>query len=231
AYGSVETAVEAMREGASDYLAKPLSPDALLVVVERALQRRRLRAEAGRLRSRLAQRPRLRNVVGASGAIQAGIATVLQVARSRAPVLITGESGTGKDLIAAAIHAHGPRARGPFVKLHSAALAENGEGLLQKAHGGTLYLDEVAEIPLAAQLRLLRFLQTHEAARPEFPGVDARIVAATQRDLVQRVKEGAFREDLFYRLNVVSIELPPLRARPRDIPLLASHFLARFAEL
>jgi DNA-binding NtrC family response regulator len=252
AYGSIDTAVAAMRQGAADYLTKPINIEELGVVIERALERRRLRAEAGQLRSRLAQRHRVSNLIGTSPALQAVIDIVLQVAPSRASVLITGESGTGKELIAAAIHEHSPRAKGPLVKLHCAALAESlleselfghergaftgavarRDGLLQQADGGTLFLDEIGEISPATQVKLLRFLQSHELERVggnQTLKVDVRIIAATNRDLVQRVKGGAFREDLFYRLNVVSIEMPPLRARPSDIPLLASHFLARFA--
>ena len=177
---------------------------------------------------------------------------VLQVAPSRATVLITGESGTGKELIAAAIHEHSPRAKGPFVKLHCAALAESlleselfghergsftgavgrRDGRFEQADGGTLFLDEIGEISPAIQVKLLRFLQEHEFERVggnQTIKVDVRVIAATNRDLLQRVKDGQFREDLYYRLNVVTIEMPPLRARPSDIPLLAAHFLGKYA--
>jgi two-component system NtrC family response regulator/two-component system response regulator HydG len=184
--------------------------------------------------------------------MQAVFDTVLQVAPSRASVLITGESGTGKELVAAAIHEHSPRSKGQFVKLHCAALAETlleselfghergaftgavarRDGRFQQADGGTLFLDEIGEISQSTQVKLLRFLQSHELERVggnQTIKVDVRIVAATNRDLLARVREGKFREDLYYRLNVVSIDMPPLRQRPSDIPLLARHFLDRFA--
>jgi DNA-binding NtrC family response regulator len=252
AFGAVETAVAAMRDGAADYLTKPINVDELVLVIERALERRRLRVEAGQLRERLSERSRLPNIIGSSPAMQAVFETVLQVAPSRASVLITGESGTGKELVAAAIHEHSPRANRPFVKLHCAALAETlleselfghergsftgavarRDGRFQQADGGTLLLDEIAEISAGVQVKLLRFLQEHEFERVggnQTIKVDVRIVAATNRDLLQRVRDGLFREDLYYRLNVVSIEMPPLRARPTDIALLAMTFLKRFA--
>jgi DNA-binding NtrC family response regulator len=253
AFGAIETAVEAMRKGAADYLTKPVNVEELSLVLKRELERKRLRAETGQLRQRLSERHRIANIIGVSQPMQQVFDTVLQVAPSRASVLITGESGTGKELIAAAIHEHSPRAKGPFVKLHCAALAESlleselfghergsftgavgrREGRFEQAHGGTLFLDEIGEIPPATQVKLLRFLQEHEFERVggnQTVKVDVRIVAATNRDLLQRVKEGHFREDLYYRLNVVSIEMPSLRDRPSDIPLLASHFLGRYAK-
>ena len=253
AFGAVDTAVSAMREGAADYLTKPINVEELSLVIDRALERRRLRAEAGHMRQRLAERHRLQNMVGSSPAIRKVFDTVLQVAPSRASVLITGESGTGKELIAAAIHEHSPRAAAPFVKLHCAALAETlleselfghergaftgavarRDGRFQQADRGTLFLDEIGEISPAIQVKLLRFLQEHEFERVggnQTVKVDVRIVAATNRDLAKRVKDGLFREDLYYRLNVVSIEMPPLRARPSDIPLLATFFLHRYGE-
>jgi DNA-binding NtrC family response regulator len=253
AYGAVETAVAAMREGAADYLTKPINLEELGVVIERALERRRLRAEAGQLRERLAARHRIPSIIGSNSAMQRVFDTVLQVAPSRASVLITGESGTGKELIASALHEHSPRASGPFVKLHCAALAETlleselfghergsftgalarRDGRFQQADRGTLFLDEVGEISPSTQVKLLRFLQEHEFERVggnQTIRVDVRIVAATNRDLRAWVKEGKFREDLYYRLNVVAIEVPPLRARPSDVPLLAAHFLDRYAK-
>ncbi len=253
AHGAVETAVAAMQQGAASYLTKPINVDELLLVLERALERRRLRVEAGMLRSRLAERHRIHNIIGSSPPMQAVFDTVLQVAPSRASVLITGESGTGKELIAAAIHEHSARSAGPFIKLNCSALAETlleselfghergaftgavsrRDGRFQQADGGTLFLDEIGEISPSIQVKLLRFLQEHEFERVggnQTIKVDVRVVAATNRDLKQRVQDGGFREDLYYRLNVVAVEMPPLRARPSDIPLLAIHFLQRYAK-
>jgi DNA-binding NtrC family response regulator len=253
AFGAVDTAVAAMRAGAADYLTKPINFDELLLVVERAIERRRLRLEAGQLRQRLAERHRLPNLIGSSPPMQAVFDTVLQVAPSRASVLITGESGTGKELIAAALHEHSPRAKGPFVKLHCAALSETlleselfghergaftgavnrRDGRFQQADRGTLFLDEIGEISPAVQVKLLRFLQEHEFERVganQTTKVDVRVIAATNRNLRERVKQGHFREDLYYRLNVVSIEMPALRQRSSDIGLLAQHFLTRYAK-
>jgi DNA-binding NtrC family response regulator len=253
AFGSVETAVEAMRKGATDYVTKPINIEQLVIVIERGLERRRLRAETGRLRERLSERHRIQNIVGASPPMHKLFEVMLQVAPSRASVLITGESGTGKELIAAALHEHSSRAAGPFVKLHCAALAETileselfghergaftgavarRDGRFQQADGGTLFLDEIGEISAATQIKLLRFLQEHEFERVggnQTIKVDVRVVAATNRNLLERVRDGKFREDLYYRLNVVSIEVPPLRARPSDTPLLAMHFLKKYAK-
>ena len=253
AFGAVDSAVKAMREGAADYLTKPVNVEELQLVLARELERRRLRAEAGQLRERLAARHRITSIVGSSPAMQRVFDTVLQVAPSRATVLLTGESGTGKELVAAAVHQHSPRAKGPFVKLHCAALAETlleselfghergsftgavarRDGRFQQADGGTLFLDEIGEISPATQVKLLRFLQEHEFERVggnQTVKVDVRVVAATNRDLLQRVRDGMFREDLYYRLNVVGIEMPSLRERPSDIPLLAAYFLERFAK-
>ncbi len=253
AFGAVETAVKAMRQGAADYITKPVNVEELELVLRRELERKQLRAETGQLRERLAQRHRITNLVGTSPVMQQVFDTVLQVAPSRASVLITGESGTGKELIATAIHQHSPRAKGAFVKLHCAALAESlleselfghergaftgaaarREGRFEQADGGTLFLDEIGEISPSIQVKLLRFLQEHEFERVggnQTIKVNVRIVAATNRNLQERVKQGLFREDLYYRLNVVSIEMPSLRQRPSDIPMLASFFLARYAK-
>jgi DNA-binding NtrC family response regulator len=252
AFGAVDTAVSAMRQGALDYLTKPLNLDELTISVERTLERRRLQRETGQLRQRLSERDRLDRIVGSSPPMLKVYETVLQIAPSRASVLVTGESGTGKELIAAAIHEHSARASGPFVKLHCAALAESlleselfghekgsftgaatrRDGRFQQADGGTLFLDEIGEVSPAIQVKLLRFLQEREFERVggnQTIKVDVRIVAATNRDLAAEVKAGHFREDLYYRLNVVSIEMPPLRARPSDAPLLAVRFLQRYA--
>jgi DNA-binding NtrC family response regulator len=252
AHGAVATAVAAMRAGAADYLSKPLDLGELSVVIERVVERRRLRAETGRLRERLASRRKITNMVGSSPAIQGVFETVLQIAPSKATVLITGESGTGKELVAEAIHEHSQRSKGPFVKLHCAALAESlleselfghergaftgaaarRDGRFSQADGGTLFLDEIGEISASTQVKLLRFLQEHTFERVggnQTLKVDVRVVAATNRDLAARVREGKFREDLFYRLNVITVDMPALRARSGDIPLLAAYFLQRYA--
>ncbi len=252
ASGTIETAVLAMRKGAADYLAKPINADELSIVIARELDRRRLQLETGRLRERLSERDRIDNIVGSSPPMQKIFETIQQVAPSRASVLITGESGTGKELVAAALHQHSNRAAGPFVKLHCAALAESlleselfghekgsftgavgrRDGRFQQADGGTLFLDEIGEISPAIQVKLLRFLQEREIERVggnQTIKLDVRIVAATNKDLPQLVREGKFREDLFYRLNVVAIETPPLRERASDVPLLALRFLGKYA--
>jgi DNA-binding NtrC family response regulator len=252
AFGAVETAVAAMRAGASDYLTKPVNVAELSLVVGREIAQRRVRAEAGMLRARLAERYGLKNMIGDSAPMQEVFKVVEQVAGARASVLITGESGTGKELIAAAIHENSPRAKGPFVKLHCAALAESileselfghergaftgaatrRDGRFFQANGGTLFLDEIGEISPAVQVKLLRFLQEREFERVggnDTISVDVRIIAATNRNLKQRVEDGLFREDLYYRLNVINVEMPPLRGRGSDILLLAGHFLRKFA--
>jgi DNA-binding NtrC family response regulator len=252
AFGAIESAVTAMKAGAADYLTKPLNLTELTLVLERELERLRLRREAGHLRARLAERYSFENVIGSAPAMQEVFKTVAQVATSRASVLITGESGTGKELIAAAIHQRSRRARGPFVKLHCAALAETllesevfghergaftgamsrREGRFAQADGGTLFLDEIGEVSASVQVKLLRFLQEHELERVGSNvtvRVDVRVIAATNRDLAAAVVEGRFREDLFYRLNVITLPMPPLRERASDVPLLASHFLRKYA--
>lgn len=253
AFGAVNTAVLAMRSGAVDYLTKPINTDELLIVIERALLESRLRREAQDLRKRLDERYKFENVVGAAPAMQQIFKMAAQVAQSRATVLLTGESGTGKELIAAALHQRSNRANGPFIKLHCGSLAENlleselfgtepdaqsgsqkaREGRLEQANGGTLFIDEISEISPAIQIRLLRLLQEHEFERANSSSsirVDTRVIAATNRDLRAMVGEGKFREDLFYRLNVINLQLPPLRERASDVPALAMHFVRRYAE-
>ena len=252
AFGEVETAVKAMRSGARDYLSKPVNVGELSVVVARELEQRRLRAETGLLRQRLSEKYSFSNIIGSAAPMQAVFKTVAQIAPSRATVLVTGESGTGKELIAAAIHERSTRAKGPFVKLHCAALAESileselfghergsftgaqsrRDGRFFQANNGTLFLDEIGEISPAVQVKLLRFLQEREFERVggnETISVDVRLLAATNRNLQQMVADGKFREDLFYRLNVITLEMPPLRARLSDVPLLASFFLRKYA--
>jgi DNA-binding NtrC family response regulator len=253
AFGAVDTAVEAMRAGAVDYLTKPLNFDELLIVAERALERQNLRAETRLLKQRLADRHRSGNIIGDSPQMQRLFKVIDQVAPSRATVLITGESGTGKELVAEAIHQQSPRAGGPFIKLHCAALAETlleselfghergaftgalarRDGRFQLAHTGTLFLDEIGEISPSVQVKLLRFLQEREFERvggSQTIEVDVRVIVATNRNLADAVARGLFREDLYYRLNVVSIDMPALRDRRSDIPLLADFFLRRYAD-
>ena len=252
AYGTVRDAVEAMRAGADYYVTKPIDLDELALVLRRVHEHRALRREASHLRERVRQEHRFENLLGSSVAMQSLIKSVVQVAPSRATVLLLGESGTGKERVAQAIHQASPRRDAPFIKLHCAALAETlleselfghergaftgagtrREGRFKMAHGGTLFLDEIAEVSPAIQVKLLRVLQEREFERVggnETLKVDVRIVAATNRDLAGMVREGRFREDLYYRLNVVSLQLPALRSRRIDVPPLADHFLRRFA--
>jgi two-component system response regulator HydG len=248
------TAITAMRAGAEDYLTKPVDLDALEVAVERALERREVRVEAENLRRQIRERDSegLRGLIGTSPAMQKVYRVARQVAPSRATVLITGESGTGKGELARAIHALSPRAEKPFVALHCAALAESlleselfghekgaftgaerrRAGRFEQANGGTLFLDEIGEISLQTQVKLLRVLQERTFERVggnEQVTVDVRLVAATNRDLTAAVRDGKFREDLFYRLNVVHVEMPPLRLRGGDVLVLADHFLRKYA--
>ena len=254
AFGEVSTAVAAMRAGAEDYLTKPIDFDALLLVVERTLAREELKSEAENLRRQLRARDKegLEGLLGASPAMQRVYQMVRQVAAARATVLITGESGTGKGEVARALHGLSPRKDAPFVALHCAALAESlleselfGHekgaftgadkkriGRIEQADGGTLFLDEIGEIPAATQIKLLRVLQDRTFERVggnETIKVDVRVVAATNKSLTEEVRERRFREDLYYRLNVVHIDMPPLRQRGNDVVLLAEHFLRRFA--
>jgi len=252
-FADVETAVRAMQRGAEHYLTKPPQIEELVLVIERALDRRKLRDEAVELRTRLRSRLSFDNIIGSSPAMQEVFDVIEQVAPTKASVLITGESGTGKELVAQAIHENSPRAKRPFVKLHCAALAENlleselfghergaftgatgrREGRFHQADGGTLFLDEIGEISPATQIKLLRFLQERTFERVggnETLKVDVRIITATNRDLPTEAAAGKFREDLYYRLNVVNIEVPSLRARPSDLLPLATFFLNRFAK-
>jgi DNA-binding NtrC family response regulator len=252
AFGTIGSAVAAVKKGAENYLTKPLEYEALSAVIERAMEKARLMQETRHLRDRLRERNAFGHIVSDDPKMAAVLELVSQVGPSKASVLITGESGTGKELIAEAIHAASPRAKMPFVRLHCAALAESlleselfghergaftgavarREGRFKQADGGTLFLDEIGEIPAGTQVKLLRFLQDKTFERVggnETLKVDVRIIAATNRDLYAEIKKGAFREDLFYRLNVVTVELPPLRERRGDITPLASFFLRRYA--
>ena len=248
AYSAVESAIESIRQGAFHYLTKPFKVEELALFLDRALEDSRLRHEAAALRTTLRERFGLRNVIGSSEAMRTLSDLVERVAGANSAILLTGETGTGKGLIARAIHAQGPRASGPFVAVNCAALPEslleselfghvkgaftgatgNRSGLFADADGGTLFLDEVGEISPGMQAKLLRVLESG-SVRPVGASkervIDVRILAATHRDLQQRVASGAFREDLLYRLDVVSIEIPPLRHRAVDIPVLLEHFL------
>jgi len=253
AFGDIQNAVSAMRAGADDYLTKPIEFDALLVAVEKALSQHALRVEAENLRRQVREEngQGLRGLVGSSAAMQRFYATLRKVAPSRATVLVSGESGTGKGEVAKALHELSPRKSKPFVTVHCAALAENlleselfghekgaftgadrrRPGRFEVADGGTLFLDEVGEIPLSTQVKLLRVLQERAFERVggnETIRVDVRLVAATNKDLTEQVRKGAFREDLYYRLAVVALDMPPLWQRGGDVLLLAEHFLAKY---
>jgi DNA-binding NtrC family response regulator len=253
AFGAVSSAVDAMRAGAADYLTKPINFEELLVVLDKVLAEQALRRETRQLRVRVRDRVAPNNIVGMSPPMQRVFEVVDQVAPSRASVLITGESGTGKELVANALHQRSNRASGPFIKLHCAALAESlleselfghekgsftgaaarKDGRFQLADGGTLFLDEIGEISPSIQVKLLRFLQEHEFERVggnQTIRVDVRVIAATNRNLTEEVAKGRFREDLFYRLNVVSLEMPPLRERRSDVAPLAKFFLDRYTK-
>ena len=255
AFSDVTSAVMAMRAGAEDYITKPVDFDVLSLSIERSLARRDLKVEAENLRRQLRERDGegVEGLIGASPAMQKVYRLARQVAAARATVLVTGESGTGKGELARAIHKKSPRAAAPFITLHCAALAESlleselfghekgaftgadrrRAGRFEQANGGTLFLDEVGEIPAATQVKLLRVLQERAFERVggnETIEVDVRLVAATNRDLAEDVRQGRFREDLYYRLNVVHIEMPPLRLRGSDVLVLADHFLRRFAQ-
>jgi two-component system response regulator HydG len=248
-FGSVETAVEAMRAGAFDYFSKPFDLDELLIVVRKAVEHLQLRRELADLRKQV---PRAAGFVGKSKAIQNVLDWIARAAPSDATVVIYGKSGTGKELVARAIHRESKRASGPFVPVNCAAIPESlieselfghakgsftgavreHPGLFVEAAGGTLFLDEIGELPLAMQAKLLRALQDGEiraVGKSESVKVNTRLVAATNRDLEADVKAGRFRDDLYYRLSVIPIHLPALNERPEDIPLLAVHFLERFA--
>lgn len=254
ASGQVSAAVDAMRKGAADFLTKPIDFDVLLLAIERSLERKELRVEAENLKRQLRERDGegLQGLLGTSPAMQKVYRVARQVAGSRATVLITGESGTGKGEIARAIHALSPRAKAPFVSLLCAAIPETlleaelfghekgaftgadkrRVGRFEQANGGTLFLDEIGELPALMQVKLLKVLQERTVERigsGEALPVDVRVLAATNKDLVAEVREGRFREDLFYRLNVVHLEVPPLRLRAGDVLTLANHFLQRFA--
>ena len=253
AYGNIETAVEAMKRGAVDFLTKPVNIERLEVLMQRALKTRTLEVEVQQLHERLDEKFKLDGIIGASAPLKAVLDKMRLVAASRATILIEGESGTGKELIAQAVHQSSPRSRGPFVAVHCAALSDNlleselfGHergaftgaterrlGRFESADAGTLFLDEIGEISQSTQVKLLRFLETKSIERVGGTRpieLDVRLVAATNRDLEHEVRTGKFREDLFFRLNVVRLRMPPLRERADDIPLLLAHFIRVFSK-
>jgi DNA-binding NtrC family response regulator len=252
AFGTIENAVEAMKAGASDFLLKPFDLEHLTAVVNKALEIRSLREENRALKEELGRKYQWDNIVGRSSAMQQIFATIMRVAPTRATVLLAGESGVGKDLIARAIHFHSPRKDRPFVKINCTALPENlmeselfgyekgaftgattsKPGKFEQADTGTVMLDEIGDVPANIQVKLLRVLQEREFERlgsNKTLHIDVRVIAATNRDLRVALEEGTFREDLYYRLNVVPLEIPPLRERKEDIPYLAGHFVEKLA--
>jgi DNA-binding NtrC family response regulator len=252
AYGTVESAVDAMKAGASDYVLKPFSLAELIMVIRKELASHELREENRTLREALGRRYEYTNIIARSDKMQAVLALVERVAPSNSTVLLGGESGVGKDLIARAIHEHSHRARGPFIKINSTAIPEtlleselfgyekgafsgaagSKPGKFELADKGTLFLDEIGDVPPAIQVKLLRVLQEREFERlggTKTLKVDVRLIAATNRDLRAALEEGTFREDLYYRLNVVAIDIPPLREHKDDVPALANFFLEKFS--
>ncbi len=253
AFGSIDAAVGAMRAGALDYITKPFEPDAVLLTLERALERRVLEEENRQLRRAVDRTSSLGDLIGASPALREIFSLIKRIAHGKSSVLITGESGTGKEVVARTIHYHGPRADKPFLPINCTAIPEGlleselfghvrgaftgahttKRGLFEKASGGTLFLDEIGDMGVALQGKLLRVLQDQEI-RPvggtSSLKVDVRIIAATNKEIAAEIEEGRFREDLYYRLNVIPLHIPPLRERPEDIPLLAEAFVRRHGE-
>ncbi len=254
AFASVGSAVEAMRAGASDYITKPFINDEIRLTVKRILQGRELQMENQILRQELSQRPSaFKNIIGSSEPMQKVFQIMEKVIPSKSNILITGESGTGKGLVAQAIHESGPRKDKPFISINCGAIPENlleselfghkkgaftsanedKKGLITMAHTGTLFLDEIGELPQSLQVKLLHVIQTKEltpVGDTRVITVDVRVIAATNADLMQRVKDGRFREDLYYRLNVIEIRMPSLRERRDDVPIIMKHYLKLFAE-
>lgn len=251
AYGSVETAVEAMKLGASDYLMKPFEPEHLVLLVEKLLHQKKLIDENLFLKEQVSKRTRYQELIGSAPCMQKLFEIIEEVAAVDSPVLIQGETGTGKELIAKAIHAKSPRRFGPFVAINCGAFPEGlletelfgheagaftgavkaRKGRIEIAHGGTLFLDEIGEIPLKMQVDLLRVLEEKRFQRVggrEYIPVDFRFISATHKNLEEEIRQGRFRKDFYFRLNVIEIHVPPLRERKEDIPLLAQHFLQKF---
>ena len=253
AFGTTDSAISAMREGAYDYLTKPFKVDELRIVIEKALEKKLLSNENRRLKEEHPSQSRSRNIIGHSRVMQEVHELIGQVAETKTNVLVYGESGTGKELVARAIHDQSPRSGKPFVAINCGAIPENlieselfghvkgaftgalqnKDGLFEAATGGTLFLDEIGELSHPLQVKLLRALQEKSIRRVGDTAdrkIDVRIVSATNRRLEDEVAAGRFREDVYYRLNVIQLTLPPLRDRPEDIPLLAQHFIRRFAD-
>jgi len=253
AYGTIQNAVEAMKHGAYDYILKPFDMEEMKTIISRALELERLRREREFLREEVWQQYRFEDLIGRSPAMRNIFSQITRIAKTKSTVLITGESGTGKELVARAIHINSPRANAPFVAINCAALPENlleselfghvkgaftgavesHPGKFERADGGTLFLDEVSSMSPALQAKLLRVLETQEFERVGGTNtikVDVRIIAATNKNLEELIREGKFREDLYFRLNVVPIKIPPLRERREDIPLLVRHFVEKFCK-
>ena len=252
-YGTIDNAVAALKAGASDFIQKPFDLAAFAVAIEQALKARQLKAENRALKQVLARRVRFENIIGKSEAMARVFDLMRKVSDLDAHVLITGESGTGKELVARGIHAHSERRERPFIALNCGGLPEAlveselfghvkgaftdakqaRKGLIEQARGGTFFLDEIGELPMPIQVKFLRVLEDHQIRRVgsnREVEIDMRLICATHRDLKALIETGAFREDLFYRINTIEIHLPPLRQRPEDIDLLAHHFLTHFAE-
>ena len=253
AFGSVETAIEAMKQGAYDYVMKPVKTEEIALITEKAVREALLRKELLWLRRAVEKEYSFNQILGKSKPMQAVFELIRRITPSASSVLITGESGTGKELVARAVHFNSPRSQGPFVPVNCAAIPENllesemfghvrgaftdakmdRKGLFEEAQGGTIFLDEISELPMSLQAKLLRVLQEKEIRRvggTRSTPVDARVIAATNLDLAEQVRAKQFREDLFYRLNVIEVRMPALRERTEDIPLLAMHFIKKYAD-
>jgi two-component system response regulator AtoC len=254
AYGTVDIAIEAIKLGAYDYISKPFKPDEVILTLKKAEERERLRRENELLRKEVKKEYSFENIISKNKQMQKIFEVITKVAQYKSTILITGESGTGKELVARALHYNTDRAQNPFVAVNCGAIPENlleselfghakgaftdairtKKGLFEEADGGTLFLDEIGELPPQLQVKLLRVLQEGEIRRigeSKPIQVDVRIVAATVKDLVKEVNEGRFRDDLFYRINVLPIHIPPLRERNEDIPLLTAHFIRKYSEV
>jgi len=253
AYGTVDTAIEAMKLGAYDYISKPFKPDEIILTLKKAEERERLRKENELLRKEVEKEYSFTNIVSKNEKMQKIFEVIKKVAQYKSTILISGESGTGKELVARALHYNSDRSQRPFIPVNCGAIPENlleselfghvkgaftdairtKKGLFEEADGGTLFLDEIGELPLQLQVKLLRVLQDGEIRRvgeSKSIQVDVRIVTATVKDLTKEVNEGRFREDLFYRLNVLPIHIPPLRERKEDVPLLIDHFISKYSQ-